>query len=151
MLDQAERFRLLRYLRLFCTIGFLPLEVDVNTCEIHPCFQPRWKRRLCQVSFTICCSHQVCTILRLLNVLMFARGTPMYQIVIHIILTSIYAVISLMYYLSYVKEPDINAAVFRMTLTGCIAGRKRSVNHLLFPQSSKSLNNLPHFQAVASH
>ena len=135
MLDQSERYRVLKSLRHFCTAGFLPLDVDLNSWEIQPCIQPRWKRLLCQISFAIYCSHTVCTSLRLLHVLIFLPDTPMYQIVIHMILASAYAATSFIYYLLFIKDPKINAAVFGMTLNGSTVGRKR--NRLLVPKSSQ--------------
>ena len=60
----------------------------------------------------------------MLHVLMYLPGTPTYQLVIHMILAATYAVYSFDYYLLYVKYPEINAAMFGMTLTGSIIGGK---------------------------
>ena len=86
MFSPAERHLGLRFLRRFCVVGFLPLEVDMNSWKIRPCIQPRWKRLLCKISVGIYCSHTVCRAMRLLYVLVFVRGTLMYQIVIHPVL-----------------------------------------------------------------
>lgn len=135
MLSQAERYRLLRFLRFFCTVGFLPIEVDVNSWEIHPCIQPPWKRLLCRISFASYCFHGVYQILSLLYVFMFLRGTPMYQVVIHMVIAAVTTVLSFAYCLLYIKYPAVNAVVFRMTTTGSIVGRKRIP--LLIPNSSQ--------------
>ena len=123
MLDQPERYRILKNLRHLCTVGFLPLEVDTNSWEIHP-YRSAWKRLLCYVSFIIYSLHGLCQLLSLLHVLMFSHGTPLYQIVIHMIVVSAYALSSFWYYLLYVKYPETNAGIVAMTLTGSVIGRK---------------------------
>ena len=126
MLNQAERYQVLRFLMHFCTVGLLPLEVDVKSWKIRPCAQPRWKRLLFRLSFASYCLHGMYQVLSLLHVWMFSRDTPTYQIMIHMIIASVTVVYSFVYYLFYVKYPEINAALFRMALTGSIVGRKRS-------------------------
>ena len=135
MLNQAERYRVLRFLRFFCIVGFLPVEVDLNSWEIHPCVRPWWKQLLCRISYVSYCLHGVYEVLSLLHVLMLSRGTPMYQIVIHMIIASVTAVFSFVYYLLYIKYTEVNAVVFRMTLTGSIVERKQS-HPLLASKSS---------------
>ena len=124
MLNQTERQGVLRLLRTFCTVAFLPLEVDVNSWELHPYIRPLWKKLLCRVSFALYLLHILGQILSLVNALMFMRGTPLYQIIIHGILASSFAVTSFHYYFLYIKYPGVNAAVVEMSLTGSVAGRK---------------------------
>ena len=124
MLNHTERNCVLRYLRRFCTFAFLPLEINVKTWEIHAYVQAPWKRLICRFFFAIYCSHGICKVCSLLRVFMFLRDTPLYQIVIHIIIAASYTVTSFWYYLLHFKHPGINAAVVGMTLTGSAVGRK---------------------------
>ena len=123
MLDQPERFRILKNMRHLCIISFLPLEVDIKNWKIYPC-RSAWKKLVCHISFAVYCLHGLYQLLSLLHVLMFSRGTPLYQIVIHMIVVSAYALSSFWYYLLYVKYPETNAGIVAMTLTGSVIGRK---------------------------
>ena len=122
MLEQAERHQVLKHLCYFRTVGFLPLEVDVNNWGIHPCVRSAWKRIIIRISFAIQCLHIVVQSLSLLCVVMFFRSTPLYQVILHMILASAYPVVGFWYYLLYIKYPETNAAVLRMTLTGSVDG-----------------------------
>ena len=123
MLEQAERHRVLKHLSYFCSVGFLPLQVDVNSWEIHPGVRSNRKRNLCQISFAIYCSHGVFQALSLLRVVIFLRTTPLFQLILHMILVIAYAGTSFWYYLLYIKHPAIHAALVGMTLTGAVDGR----------------------------
>ena len=124
MLNQRERHHVLKFLRRFCIVGVLPLKVDINSWEIHPYAQTSWKKSLCTVSFAIYCVHVVFQSLSLLHVVMFLRSTPLYQVILHMIMVSAYAGSSFWYYLLYIKYPGTNAAVVRMTLNGSVDGRR---------------------------
>ena len=124
MLDQAERYRILKFLRHLSTAAALPLQVDLSSWDIHSRLQPSWKRLLCRMSFAIYCLHAVCQILSLLHVLIFLQRTPLHQIITHMSLAFGYAVTAFWNYLLYVKYPEINAAIARMTLAGSVDGSK---------------------------
>ena len=76
------------------------------------------------MSFAIYCSHVVVQALSLMHVVGFFPSTPLYQVVLHIILASAYAVTSFWYYLLYVRYSETNAAVVEMTLTGSVDRRR---------------------------
>ena len=124
MLDQTERYRILKYFRFLSTAAFLPFEVDVSSWKIHPRLRASWKRLLWQMSFAIFCLHSLCQLLSLLHVLIFLRSTPLHQIIIHMTLACGYATTAFFNYLLYLKYPGINAAIARMTLTGSVDGGK---------------------------
>ena len=122
MLDQIERYRVLKHRFYLCTVGFLPTEIDISSWEIHPSVRSAWKRILCRISYATYCLHGVFQALNILRVFMSFQSTPLYQVVLHTILVYTYAITSFWYYLLYVKNPGTNAAVVRMTLTGSVDG-----------------------------
>ena len=119
ILNQEERRGVLRSLRHFCTLAFLPLEVCVDSWEVHQ--YGSWRKRLLgQISFAVYILHIAFQVFSLLCVFLFLRDTPGHQVIIHMILASMYAGATLWYHLLYVKYRGINAAVIRMTLTESI-------------------------------
>ena len=124
MLDQTDRYRILKYFRFLSTAALLPLEVDVSSWEIRPRLRASWKRLLWRVSFAIFCLHSLCQLFSLLHVLIFLRSTPLHQIIIHMTVAFWYAATAFFNYVLYVKYPGINAAIARMTLTGSVDGGK---------------------------
>ena len=65
-------------------------------------------------------AHSFCKLLNLLYTVLFLRGVPLHQMVIHGVLGSAAAGYVLWYYILYLKYADENAALVRITLTGTI-------------------------------
>ena len=132
MLNQSDRHRVLKFIRLLCTVGLLPLEVDVDCWDIQPGVKSQWKRLVCWTSFAIFFAHMMYKVLSLAYAFAFMRCTPLHQMVLDMILAGPAAVLSLWYYILYVKYPGTNATLMRMTLRGTGMGCEHTCATLPF-------------------
>ena len=125
MLNTKERHGVLTFLRYFCKVGVLPLQVDVDGWDIHPGVKSSWKKLACRVSFAVYFVNILYKNFGLLYALVFAPDTALHQLVLHMILAGGAAMISFWYYILYVQYPGTYAIFARMTLTANIIGSKK--------------------------
>ena len=118
MLTLKERQEVLKWFRCFCTIGLLPMQVDVEGWKVRADTTTlSWASKAWYASFV---AHSLYKILNFIYTLLFFHGIPLHQMIIHGVLASAAADFSLWYYILYVKYPNENAALIRMTLTRTI-------------------------------
>ena len=115
MLNKAERFEVLRMIRFWCKIGFLPMEVNLSTWELLPHAKKRttWK---CYFLFLLYAMNGLYKLIAL--VYWLKVGVPIHEAVIHAVLAVVPTVYCYWYYFLYFKNPRLFGMYLKMTLTG---------------------------------
>ena len=122
MLTLKERHEVLKWYRHFSTINVFPMQVEVNGWKVWPGTTTKLRSWVSKAWYVLYVAHSLCKVLSLLCTLLFVRGIPLHQMIIHGVMAGATAVYGFWYYILYVKYPDVNAALIRMTLAGTIAG-----------------------------
>ena len=142
MLNSRERWNFLELLHHICTLKLLPLDIRLKTWEIGPVVGntlTAWTYKAAFASFLAHVSYQGVTFT---HVLLFCRRTtPLYQSLIHAEFAIGSVMLAFWYYVLYIKYPSVNAALWRMTLTGDIAGGNTRAANQIFTQLAANLCN----------
>ena len=124
MLTLEERHEVLAFLRLssiFCT---LPIRVDVESWNVSAGTDSRWKSWICTGSYVLFAAHALLKVFRAFYTLFYCTGTPLHQIMLHFDVVLAATAFVYWYYLLYVKYPNVNAGLTKITLAGAIATGK---------------------------
>ena len=125
MLNSKERYRFLELLSQLCSLRLIPLDISLESWEIRPVVSKTltaWAGSAMYASFV---AHVLYKSLTFIHVLLFYRSTtPLYEMLLHGEFAIGAAVLAFWYYVSYIKYPIENAALWRMTLTADAAGGK---------------------------
>ena len=122
MLTLQERHEVLKWYRHFSIINLFPMRVDFSGWNVWPGTTTKLRSWASKAWYAFYVAHALYKTLSLLCILLFVRGIPLHQMIIHGVLAGGTAVFGFWYYILYVKYPDVNAALIRMTLTGTITG-----------------------------
>ena len=122
MLSLKERQAVLKWFRRFCTVDLFPVQVDIKGWKVQPGCSTRARSWASKASYALYLAHSLYKVLSLVYTLLFLRGVPLHQMIIHGVMASAAVNYGLWYFILYVKYVDENAAVLRMTLTGAITG-----------------------------
>ena len=122
MLNKRERHHVFTCLHYFYIVGLFPVEANLDSMEVHPGLKSGWKKLASHASCVILFAHALYKIGSLVHAFAFLQGTPLYQMLIHIILAGASATLLFWYYVLYIKSPGINAAFVTSTLTAAAAG-----------------------------
>ena len=117
MLNKAERFQVLRMIRFWCKLGWLPVEVDLSKWEMRP-RASTWKCHFCFFVYAVHTFYKLCASVYWLNI-----GVPLHEAVIQLILTVTMVVTVYWYYVVYIKNPQFFGFYLSMTLTGKQIGK----------------------------
>ena len=120
MLSFKERQNVLAVLRYFTIVNRFPARVEVQHWTVRPGTGKRWKDWLSKGWFALFTLHALYKILTLLHVFLFVPATPLYQIIIHSLMTAGSVTFGLWYYILYIEYADEFATLIRTTLRGNI-------------------------------
>ena len=119
MLSLQERRQVLVFIGYSCKARLLPAQVSTQNWELRTHFhfagQSGW---IAKVSYALFLFQALYKILSLVYILIFIRGVPLHQIMIHTVLAIDYGTFSYWYYVLYIQHPDLYAQLLQITLTG---------------------------------
>ena len=124
MLNEKERHRVVAFLRFFCTVAILPLDVDVDTWKLTSGARSARKKLSCGVSFGMFLAHTLYLNVSLVHVIAFMPDAPVHHMIIHMILAGGSVMMSFWYYVLFIQHPGVTASFISMTLTATAAGGK---------------------------
>ena len=124
MLNLKEKREVFKWFRRFSTVDIFPEQVDVQAWKVWPSNSTKLRSWASKAWYSLFVVHSLFKVLGLLHALLFLRGVPLHQVIIHGVLASTAMDYVLWYYVLYIKYADENAALIRMTLTGIIGGGK---------------------------
>ena len=125
MLIAVERHQILLFLRCFCKARFLPADVDVQRWELRQFFHTGDRRGwICKAFYALFALRALYKNLSLIHVLLSPAPTPLHQIMVHAVLAAAYWTFVYWYYVLYIQQPDVYAALLHMTLTAKIGQSK---------------------------
>ena len=108
----------------FCKVGALPLQVKADSREIQPGVKSPWKKLVCGMAFVLFFGNTLYKNLSLLHTFVSRQNTPLYQMVIHLILAGTANMMAFSYYVLYIQYPRTYVVFAGITLTGNVTGSK---------------------------
>ena len=136
MLTLKERTQVLRVFRYFCSVNFVPVQVDIKSLELHAATATTWKALVYLISYGLIITNTVYKAMSLLYVLFFLRGTPVHQIMVHAVVAMVSVMVTGWCYALYIKHFHVNVNFLNMTLTGNVSGGDYCLrSNLLVPLS----------------
>ena len=116
MLNLKERFRVLVFFRYCCIVNLFPVQVDLESWQIIPGTDTKWKRWASQASYGLFIAHSLYISLRLVYATLVLHDIPLHQMVIHAVYAGA-AVYVLWWYILYYEHVEVNAGIRKLTLT----------------------------------
>lgn len=110
MLNKKERRQVLLFLNYCTTFCLLPVQVDVQSWNVRPGTDTKWRARVCNGSYALFIAHASFKAISLLYVLYFCSHVPLHQLLIHGQVAWAGVMFGYWYFLLYIEQADVNNA-----------------------------------------
>ena len=122
MLHQAEKERILKFIRQCCGVGLLPARVRLYSWDLVPIIANGPRRWICHLSIFLIFLNAMYQMATLGRAYFFMPDTPLHHMIIHAALAIAPPVYIYWYYVLYIRCSNLLGLYVKTTLTGNFQG-----------------------------